>query len=181
MSRRSRVRAPPGPMYLHFLPMKELTLSVSALTLLSHSPIREVTLHLPEMKQRLRYGCAVSSKTMFIDLSIFLLLSVSHNYSFSCILLNLLFLLPAHITIIGRYLLLLLWQPLSSFWTFGVMVMMRELYSFNCCFFYLFFLFFYGLDQSVHGYWFSSFGDFVGEGRIGCIIYTSANHIIYLL
>ena len=94
MSRRSRVRAPPGPMYLHFLPMKELTLSVSALTLLSHSPIREVTLHLPEMKQRLRYGCAVSSKTMFIDLSIFLLLSVSHNYSFSCILLNLLFLLP---------------------------------------------------------------------------------------
>ncbi|XP_016901188.2 protein IQ-DOMAIN 10-like isoform X1 [Cucumis melo] len=46
------------------------------------------------MKQRLRCGCAVSSKTMFIDRSMFLLLSVSHYYSFSCILLNLLFLLP---------------------------------------------------------------------------------------
>ena len=67
---------------------------VPAITLLPHSAITEVTLHLPEMKQRLRCGCAVSSKTMFIDRSMFLLLSVSHYYSFSCILLNLLFLLP---------------------------------------------------------------------------------------
>ncbi|CAK9324319.1 unnamed protein product [Citrullus colocynthis] len=35
-------------------------------------PLGEVTLHLPAMKQRLRFGCAVSSETMFIDGSMFL-------------------------------------------------------------------------------------------------------------
>ncbi|XP_038889802.1 protein IQ-DOMAIN 1-like [Benincasa hispida] len=37
----------------------------SAFTLLPHSAIREVTLHLPEMKQRLRFGCAMSPANCF--------------------------------------------------------------------------------------------------------------------